>query len=618
MGEVLGWDIGDMAESVTIHAFVRAPFDQYVHEESHFWNASGLSVKLGAEGVRCRSNRCGRCCSAASPSKRPTAPGTPVVRRTQTVTFPLYADEEAANAAGFTRRVQLVSYFPGAVDGLAAGAPVTLRGIRIGEVTGVKLEYDRASDYTPRAGDASRSSPNGSPCRQQARSQTPLENAQALVARGMRAQLQSANLLTGQKSVALVFVPDAAPAEARMDGTLIVVPAVPDQFAGIIQSASALMTKLTTMPFHQIGKNLDGTLAGANNLVNGPAMRETHDIAAIRAGRREGRAEQSQCRRRAGDEAPARDRRGRPGRREPGQPRCSDRRRRLWRQLEILPQPRPAAGAGERHGAVDPGAVRHPGAPSRGARRAAGPMPEIDEMSGDHAARPGFSAWPALAAARAPACSSPSPTLYTLAAVPGPPRAGGPHDRRAARDQPGPLSRTAADRPLDRPPTSSKWRRNDWWGEPLGAMLSRVLIEELSQRLPGSVVLSETRRDRHQARRDVEINILRLDADRDRHDRAARAGGGEQSVVAAPPDGAGDRGENHAGLGRHVGAVAAISEAVGQFADQIAAMLTRGADDIAGWRSARLVAARVPRLRAVPDRAASASPRRGHAATAAA
>ena len=27
VGEVLGWDIGDMAESVTIHAFVRAPYD---------------------------------------------------------------------------------------------------------------------------------------------------------------------------------------------------------------------------------------------------------------------------------------------------------------------------------------------------------------------------------------------------------------------------------------------------------------------------------------------------------------------------------------------------------------------------------------------------------------
>src|SRR5207245_3376111 len=51
VGEVLGWDIADMAEYVTIHAFVRAPYDSYVHDQTRFWNASGVSVKLGGTGV---------------------------------------------------------------------------------------------------------------------------------------------------------------------------------------------------------------------------------------------------------------------------------------------------------------------------------------------------------------------------------------------------------------------------------------------------------------------------------------------------------------------------------------------------------------------------------------
>ena len=77
VGEVLGWDLGDMAETVTIHAFVRAPFDQYVHDDSRFWNASGVSVKLGRRGrAVCNSNRCRRCCLAGSPSRRPPSPAT--------------------------------------------------------------------------------------------------------------------------------------------------------------------------------------------------------------------------------------------------------------------------------------------------------------------------------------------------------------------------------------------------------------------------------------------------------------------------------------------------------------------------------------------------------------
>src|ERR1700730_885421 len=51
VGEVLGWDIADMAEYVTIHAFVRAPYDSYVHDETRFWNASGVSIKLGGTGI---------------------------------------------------------------------------------------------------------------------------------------------------------------------------------------------------------------------------------------------------------------------------------------------------------------------------------------------------------------------------------------------------------------------------------------------------------------------------------------------------------------------------------------------------------------------------------------
>ena len=46
VGQVLGWDVAKMAASVTIHVFVRAPFDAYVHDESRFWDASGVSVSL--------------------------------------------------------------------------------------------------------------------------------------------------------------------------------------------------------------------------------------------------------------------------------------------------------------------------------------------------------------------------------------------------------------------------------------------------------------------------------------------------------------------------------------------------------------------------------------------
>ena len=70
VGEVLGWDIADMAEYVTIHAFVRAPYDSYVHDQTRFWNASGVSVKLGGTGVEVQMESLKACSSAASRSRR--------------------------------------------------------------------------------------------------------------------------------------------------------------------------------------------------------------------------------------------------------------------------------------------------------------------------------------------------------------------------------------------------------------------------------------------------------------------------------------------------------------------------------------------------------------------
>ena len=55
---------------------------------------------------------------------------------------------------------------------------------------------------------------------------------------------------------------------------------------------------------------------------------------------------------------------------------------------------------------------------------------------------------------------------------------------------------------------------NNWWGEPLGAMIARILAEELAQRLPGTSVFGENGAIAADADATVEINVQRLDADR--------------------------------------------------------------------------------------------------------
>lgn len=273
VGEVLGWDIANMADSVTIHAFIRSPFDKYVHEDTQFWDASGLSVKLGAEGVDVHVDSLqalllGGIVFDTAPEARASPIGT------ENQVFTLYPNENAAISAGFQRRVKLLAYFPGSVEGLAVGAPVTLHGVRIGEVTDVKLVYDPRADaiVAPVSLEIQPGRIYGSA---EAAKRGPLANVKILVAQGMRAQLQTINLLTGQKEIAFELVLNAPPAEVTVQGQDIVVPTAPGAFSGITTSVDRLLNNLEKMPFEQIGDNLNTMLAGLSKITNDPTLEQS-------------------------------------------------------------------------------------------------------------------------------------------------------------------------------------------------------------------------------------------------------------------------------------------------------------------------------------------------------
>jgi uncharacterized protein len=173
------------------------------------------------------------------------------------------------------------------------------------------------------------------------------------------------------------------------------------------------------------------------------------------------------------------------------------------------------------------------------------------------------------------ACSaSPNPNLYTIAPVNGAERGNAPKLIS--------LRQVVVARYLERSQivrSSDGYRldvmANDWWGEPLGSMLDRILVQELSQRLPQSTVFSESSAIATSPDATVEVTIQRLDRNSEgavvlqaqlgvsMRRRAAPVLRNFRTQVALPtPDTSGQ--------------VAASSTAVGQLADGIALMLSQG------------------------------------------
>ena len=271
-GEVLNYDLQPNGDSVKLHIFVRAPFDRFVRSDTHFWNASGIAVDLGAQGVQLRVSSLQAAVSggvAFDDVLGLNAPRTP-----PDMNFPLFNDEAQARAAGYSTQVKLVTYFDGSVRGLSIGAPVELNGIQIGSVTDVRLQFDPIA-ATSRVAVHMEVQPQRFLPPDKIHPGDTLRIAQGLVKRGIRAQLSTANLITGQMLVSFAFEPNAGPAEARMEGDEVVLPGMSGGLDSITSNLSAIAQKLNSLPLDQVVRNLSDTLHGISELVNGAALRGT-------------------------------------------------------------------------------------------------------------------------------------------------------------------------------------------------------------------------------------------------------------------------------------------------------------------------------------------------------
>jgi paraquat-inducible protein B len=277
VGEVLGWDVGEMAKDVIVQAFVRAPYDRYVHDKTVFWNASGASVQLGANGLRLQLESLRALVLGGIAFDTPEKVlNSPVAQ--QSHEFVLYSDQEAAETSTYDRSLLFISYFKGSVAGLGVRAPVMLHGLRVGGVTDVALDYDKVSDFVkvavryeiepdriggldlPINGDLDK-------------------RMEDLVHRGLRIRLESANIVTGSKQLAMDIVADAPDAPFAKQGDAYVLAPLGDGQTDIVAAASSLIARVQSIPFEQIGQNLNQTLAGANGTINDPKLHQA--IAAL-------------------------------------------------------------------------------------------------------------------------------------------------------------------------------------------------------------------------------------------------------------------------------------------------------------------------------------------------
>ncbi|MEJ0003317.1 MAG: MlaD family protein [Pararobbsia sp.] len=266
VGQVVGYDMNRDGSGVTVRVFINAPYDQYVRGNTRFWQASGIAVRLDANGIKLDTQSLAAILAGGvafqSPPSQPQ--GEPTRENTS---YRLAADEVEAMRDPDGVPVRVVMRFNQSLRGLQPGAPVDFRGITLGKVVSIGIEYDRATKtismpvavdlYPLRLGTRFNSDPGLEAGR---------ERLSAMVRHGLRAQLRSGNLLTGQLYIALDFFPRVPPAAIDYAKDPVELPTTPSTLDELQQQLADIATKLGKVPFDQIGNNLNDTLKNANAL----------------------------------------------------------------------------------------------------------------------------------------------------------------------------------------------------------------------------------------------------------------------------------------------------------------------------------------------------------------
>jgi paraquat-inducible protein B len=255
VGQVTTSDLDVDGRQVSVGMFVRAPFDRYVTTGTRFWDAGGVRASLDTSGVKVDVESLvtllvGGVAFEPGPDAAEVAPVPPDYR------FVLYPNRDEAMKQPDTDAQDYTVVFRQSVRGLSVGAPVELRGITLGEVTGIGLDYDPVTfEFASPVGiriypGRLRARLRRGALDEQKASESPQAHMRRLVAHGLRAQLRSGSLLTGQRYVALDFVRGAPP--ARFDPREI--PALPDEGGGDLgASLAAVARKVDQLPLDEVG-----------------------------------------------------------------------------------------------------------------------------------------------------------------------------------------------------------------------------------------------------------------------------------------------------------------------------------------------------------------------------
>jgi paraquat-inducible protein B len=261
VGEVIDYKLLPAQDQVRLEVFIRDPYYDFVHTNTRFWNASGAEFKMGATGAEFRMESLTSLLIGGIAFETPQSLAAGEVSG-DGAEFMLYKNFSTSQEKQYSQKLYYVMYFSGSVRGLAVGAPVEFKGIPVGRVENIDMKMDAKTldvrvpvlvSIQPQQFNETLNKADGEMAMRK------------LVEHGLRAKLDTASLLTGQKLITLSLEKDPEPAKIVSTQFYSEFPTVASAFDDLPAMATDVMS------------SLQETLDGIKKLVNSGKLDKTVD-----------------------------------------------------------------------------------------------------------------------------------------------------------------------------------------------------------------------------------------------------------------------------------------------------------------------------------------------------
>ena len=272
VGEVIAYELDEDGSGFNVRVFVNAPYDRFVRERTRFWQASGIDVALDASGIRVNTESfsailLGGIAFGTPPEAAPPQPAEAGTR------FKLFDTRAVAFKEADTREERYLLLFRESVRGLTKGAPVDFQGIVVGEVDSIQIETG-TQGKRPAIAVEIRFFPDRLTRVARGRdTYMTTEEIQAridrIVTAGLRAQLRTGNLLTGQLYVAFDFFPNVPAAKVDWSKSPPELPTIGGGLQELQTTLTSIASKLDKIPYDKISGDLRQSLQSLDRMLGG-------------------------------------------------------------------------------------------------------------------------------------------------------------------------------------------------------------------------------------------------------------------------------------------------------------------------------------------------------------